>query len=264
MPPTAWTAPNCVPRSALTEICRCIDPRKTAVTVVTAVLHIQGADGGTQNDLWLMGEHVQEYGQRWRSIYAYDNIIGKGGVWMNPKTFRWSMMGWSMIAFYAVCGLLLLLFPNLVLTIANYALAVTLCVVGLVMVVGYIRAEAMEGMQSYGLALGLILLLAGITMFFKPSILAALLPFLWGVAMLMGGFGKLQMAFDLRRIGQSRWWLLLVAAVISFALGVLSVTRPVFMATVATQFAGIALLVEAALDTGALLTIRHELKRLKV
>lgn len=182
---------------------------------------------------------------------------------MNPKTFRWSMTGWSMIAFYAVCGLLLLLFPDLVLTIANYALAATLCVVGLVMVVGYIRAEAMEGMLGYGLSVGLILLLAGITMFFKTSILAALLPFLWGVAMLMGGFGKLQMAFDLRRIGQGRWWLLLIAAVLSFVLGVLSITRPVFMATVATQFAGIALLVEAALDTGALLTIRHEFKHLK-
>ena len=72
------------------------------------------------------------------------------------------------------------------------------------------------------------------------------------------------MAFDLKRVGQGRWWLLLIGAGISFLLGVLSVTRPVFMATVATQFAGIALLVEALLDMVALLMLKREIKHLKV
>lgn len=183
---------------------------------------------------------------------------------MNLKTFRWNMTGWSLIAFYAVCGLLLLLLPDLALLIANYALAITLCVVGLVMVIGYIRAEALDGMLSYGLSVGLILLMAGVVLLFNSNILMALLPFLWGVAMLTGGFGKLQMAFDLRRIGQGRWWLMLLAALVSFALGVLSLTRPVFMATTVTQFAGIALLVEAALDVAALLTVKREFKRMKI
>ena len=183
---------------------------------------------------------------------------------MNLKTFRWNMTGWSMIGFYAVCGLLLLLLPDLALLIANYALAITLCVVGLVMVIGYIRAEALEGMLGYGLSVGLMLLLLGITLLFNSNILVKLLPFLWGVAMLTGGFGKLQMAFDLRRIGQGHWWLMLLAALVSFTLGLLSITRPVFMATTVTQFAGVALLVEAALDIGALLTIKREFKRLKV
>jgi uncharacterized membrane protein HdeD (DUF308 family) len=174
------------------------------------------------------------------------------------------MTGWSMIAFYAVCGLLLLLLPSLALFIANYALAATLCVVGLIMVVGYIRAEALEGMLGYGLSLGLVLTLLGVALFFNSGILLALLPFLWGVAMLAGGFGKLQMAFDLRRVGQGRWWLLLLAALVSFVLGILSITRPVFVAVVATQFAGASLLVEAALDTAALLTMRRVVKRAQI
>ena len=183
---------------------------------------------------------------------------------MKTKTFHWSLTGWSMIAFYAVCGLLLLLWPDLALQIANYALAAGLCVVGLVMIAGYIRAEALEGMLGYGLSLGLILTLLGITLFINSDILIRVLPFVWGVAMIAGGFGKMQMAFDLKRIGKLRWWLLLLGALVSFVLGVFSVTRPTFIATVATQFAGVALLVEAALDAVALLMIRREFKHLKV
>ena len=91
-----------------------------------------------------------------------------------------------------------------------------------------------------------------------------ILPFLWGVAMIAGGFGKFQMAFDLKRIGHNRWWLLLIGALVSFVLGTFSVTQPAFLATVVTQFAGISLLVEAVLDLGALLLIKREVKHLKV
>jgi len=183
---------------------------------------------------------------------------------MKTQSFRWNFTGWSVIAFYAVCGLLLLLWPNMALTIANYALAAVFCVIGLVMVISYIRGEAMEGMLGFGLAKGLIILLVGVVLIAKTDILMTLLPFLWGVAMIAGGFGKFQMAFDIRRIGQNRWWLLLIGSLISFVLGIFSVTQPAFLATVITQFAGISLLAEAVLDTAALLYLKHEMNHLKV
>ncbi|MEA4999260.1 MAG: DUF308 domain-containing protein [Candidatus Limiplasma sp.] len=183
---------------------------------------------------------------------------------MKKTTSRWSFTGWAMILFYAICGLLLLLWPSFTWQIANYALSFVLLIVGIVMIVGYIRTEALDGMLGYGLSTGLILALLGVLLLFNGEVLQTLLPAVWGLAMLAGGFGKLQMAFDLKRVGQGRWWLLLIGAGISFLLGVLSVTRPVFMATVATQFAGIALLVEALLDMVALLMLKREIKHLKV
>lgn len=183
---------------------------------------------------------------------------------MRTKSFSWSLTGWSVIAFYTVCGLLLLLWPNLALMIANYALAAALCIVGIVMMIGYLRSEAVEGMLGYGLAKGLIFTLVGVLLFIKSDALMTILPFLWGVAMIAGGFGKFQMAFDLKRIGNSRWWLLLIGALISFVLGTFSVTQPAFLAMAVTQFAGISLLVEAVLDIAALLVIKREYKNLKV
>lgn len=181
---------------------------------------------------------------------------------MRIKSFGWNFTGWTAIVFYAVCGLLLLLWPNLALTIANYALAATLCVVALVMIASYIRGEALEGMLNYGLAKGLILLLIGIVLMIRSDILIAILPFLWGVAMIAGGFAKVQVAFDLNRVSRERWWLMLLGALLSFVLGVIAVTRPVFLANVITQFIGASLLLEALLDVVALCMIRREVNKM--
>ena len=183
---------------------------------------------------------------------------------MKTKSWGWGITGGALVAFYAVCGLLLLLWPNLALLIADYALATVLCAIGFVMILGYVRGDTLEGMLGYGLAKGLLLALVGVVLFVKPALLITVLPFLWGVTMIAGGFAKLQMGVDLRRISRERWWLMLLGALVSFVLGVFSILQPSFIAYTVTQFAGISLLVEAALDTAAMLTIRREFKHLKV
>ena len=47
---------------------------------------------------------------------------------------------------------------------------------------------------------------------FDTALLASLLPVIWGVSLLIGGFGKIQFAADLRRFGDRRWWTLLLGA----------------------------------------------------
>ncbi|MCE5342181.1 MAG: DUF308 domain-containing protein [Eubacteriales bacterium] len=182
---------------------------------------------------------------------------------MRSKTFHWSLTGWTIILFYAVCGLLLLLWPDLALKTANFALAAVLCVVGLISIVDYLRGETINGILGFGLAKGLILLMVGVGLMIRSNILINLLPFLWGVAMIVGGFAKVQIAFDLKRVDRGRWWLMLLGALISFLLGIIAVSKSVFFAYTVTQIAGISLLVEAALDVVALLTVRRELKIMK-
>ncbi|MDD3213261.1 MAG: DUF308 domain-containing protein [Eubacteriales bacterium] len=182
---------------------------------------------------------------------------------MRKEIFGWKFTGWTGIAFYAVCGLLLLLWPNLALTIANYALAAVLCVMGIVLVIEYLRAEKMERAQGLGLTKGLILLLVGLVLLVKSQLLITVLPFLWGVAMVIGGFAKVQMAFDLRGFDRKQWWLMLLGALLSFVLGIFAVTQPVFLANVITQFMGISLLVEAVLDAVALFVFHKEFKNMK-
>jgi uncharacterized membrane protein HdeD (DUF308 family) len=80
----------------------------------------------------------------------------------------------------------------------------------------------------------------GILLIARSDLLMTVLPFLWGIAMIAGGFAKVQIAFDLRRVERDRWWLMLLGALVSFLMGVISVTHPVFLALTVTQIAAVA------------------------
>ncbi len=167
---------------------------------------------------------------------------------------------WLAILFYFVCGLLLLLLPNLALGIANAALAIILCVIGLRCIFCYIRGSVLDSIMGVQLAVGLVAICVGMLLLFNPMFLAEALPFLWGLALLVGGFGKVQMAADLNRIGDKRWWIALLGALLSFVLGAMAIAQPAFIASVLTQFVGISLLVEAVLDLISFLTINKKIK----
>lgn len=166
----------------------------------------------------------------------------------------------SLILFYLVFGLLLLLLPSACLRITSLCLAVLLCVLGIRGVISYARSTVWEGAMGMELALGLAALCVGVLMILFPQFLELLLPFLWGVSLLTGGFGKVQMAIDLKRIGEKRWWILLIASALSFILGVFAITKPAFLAAALVQFVGISLLVEGVLDLAAFIGIRRRLR----
>ena len=68
------------------------------------------------------------------------------------------------------------------------------------------------------------------------------------------------MTADLKRIGDQRWWYALVAALVSFVLGALAITRPLFIASVLTQFVGVSLMVEGVLDLVSFLMLNKRIK----
>lgn len=166
----------------------------------------------------------------------------------------------SLILFYLVFGLLLLLWPGACLRITSLCLAALLCIQGIRGVISYIRSTVWEAAMGMELALGMAALCVGVLMILFPQFLELLLPFLWGVSLLTGGFGKVQMAIDLKRIGEKRWWFLLIASALSFALGVFAITKPAFLAAALVQFVGISLLVEGVLDLVAVIGIRRRLR----
>ena len=131
------------------------------------------------------------------------------------RDFNRNSSYWTAILFYLICGLLLLLMPNLALSIANVALAILLCAVGVRSIVSYLRGSILDGVMGLQLAAGLVALCFALLLLFNPLFLAELLPFVWGVALLVGGFGKVQMAADLKRIGDRFWWYALIAALLS-------------------------------------------------
>ncbi len=165
------------------------------------------------------------------------------------------------IFFYIVFGILLIMLKAQTLSIAAYVLAVLMTAAGVYEIVSYTRAPAIRKITESRLAIGMILILAGALLAFNPGILKDLLPFVWGISLLFGGFLKIQYAFDQLTLKVRRWWIMLILAVFSLLIGTLALARPAFLGNSQEIVIGIFLIVEAVLDVIVFILINNALKK---
>lgn len=182
---------------------------------------------------------------------------------MSKNNFTWNMSTSSLsaIAFYAICGILLLVLPDAAMAIANYAIAALLAIAGIICIINYMKDSVLVAAMGTKLALGLALLCFSILMFCYPTFLSELLPAIWGLSLLVGGFGKIQASADLKRIGEKHWWVMLIGSLVSFVLGIMCLANPLYIAQTIFVFIGICLLVEAVTDFSAYLLIRSRIRK---
>ncbi len=152
------------------------------------------------------------------------------------------------IVFCLISGLLLILLENLTMTITGYVLAAMLIIYGGWLIIEYIRSTPMARIVEAKLAVGLILLVAGTMLAFSPESLKDLLPYAWGLALLFGGFLKIQYAFDEKSVKVKKWWIMLIFAAVSLAIGILALLNKTVFGESQHLVIGIFMLSEAALD----------------
>lgn len=163
------------------------------------------------------------------------------------------------IAFCLVCGVLLILFGNLALRITAYVLAGVMILCGIWSIIAYMRSKPVQRITESRLATGLILLVAGSLLAFNPNYLEDFLPFIWGLALLFGGFLKIQYAFDEKSVNVKRWWIMLIFAAFSIIVGILSLLN--LLGENRNLVIGILLVLEAVLDITVFFLLRHALKK---
>ena len=165
------------------------------------------------------------------------------------------------IFFCLVSGLLLILLENLTMAVTAYVLAAMLIGYGVWLIIEYIRSTPMVRIIEVKLAVGLILLVTGAMLAFSPESLKELLPYAWGLALLFGGFLKIQYAFDRKSLGAQKWWILLILAAFSLIIGIISLLNPAFLGDRKEMVIGIMLTVEAVLDIVVFLLLRRKIRK---
>ena len=165
------------------------------------------------------------------------------------------------ILFCLVCGLLLIFFGNLALRITAYVLAGVMILCGVWSIIVYLRSDPVRRITESCLATGLILLVAGSLLAFNPNYLEDILPFIWGLALLFGGFLKIQYAFDEKSVQVKKWWIMLIFAAFSLIVGIIALLNPAFLGENRNLVIGILLVLEAILDITVFFLLRHALKK---
>ncbi len=175
------------------------------------------------------------------------------------KALKQSGNAFIMCIIEAVVGILLLVNPVGFTAGIIIAAGIALMVDGLLNVIRYFRSSPEEAAVGQLLTRGLVALLAGAFCAFNPEWFILTFPviaILYGVAVLAGGLGKVQIAMDMLRMKNSKWWWGGLSAAISIICALVMISNP-FSSTLALWwFIGISLIAEAVIDVITLIVGR--------
>jgi uncharacterized membrane protein HdeD (DUF308 family) len=164
----------------------------------------------------------------------------------------------------ALClfGVLMIVCPGFSINTIGIVAGVCLILFGVVKLVGYFSKDLFRLAFQYDLAFGILLISLGVIVLIRPGNLMSFLCLALGIAILADGLFKVQIAVDSRQFGIRTWWLILVLAILTGALGLVLVFRPSESATVLVTLLGVALLAEGILNLSTVLSavkiIRHQ------
>ena len=150
----------------------------------------------------------------------------------------------------ALCavGLLMMLRPDLSLSVTGVIIGILLGVCGVIKLIGYLSRDLYQLAFQFDLAFGIFLMALSAVILLRPVRMMSLLCMALGIAILADGLLKVQTAIDARRFGLRTWWLILALAIFAGTAGMLLMLRPSQSAQVLTRVMGVAVMAEGILS----------------
>lgn len=153
--------------------------------------------------------------------------------------------------FELIVGILLLINPvNFTVGIIT-AVGIALIVYGLISIIKYFRMDIKTASIGQTLTQGLGAILAGGFCAFKSEwfiVTFPVLTVLYGAGNLLGGLSKIQMAVDMFRQKNRKWFWAAISAALSIVCAIVILNSPFTSTAVLWMFTGISLIVEAVFD----------------
>ncbi len=151
-------------------------------------------------------------------------------------------------------GVLFLLRPGISSQAIGMAVGIALVVFGAIRLVGYFSKDLFRLAFQFDLEFGVLLMVLGIVVLIRPADLMRFLAIALGVAILLDGLFKVQIAWDARRFGIKSWPVLMGIAIAAGVAGGFLVFRSALSAQVLTAVLGVSLLAEGILNLYTVLT----------
>lgn len=145
-------------------------------------------------------------------------------------------------ALYILLGVCLMLRPETSLTTLCYLLGGVTLLLGIIKIIGYFSKNLYCLAFQFDLVMGILAVIFGLLLLFHPRFITAILPFVVGVFVLLGGLLAIQSARDSRAFGLSNWWVLLLLAILSVVLGAVLMFKPFGSAVVIMSVIGVSLI----------------------
>ena len=163
---------------------------------------------------------------------------------------------------YVVLGVLLLVMPETSLLWICYAFGAVVLLTGAVCLVQYARIRGTGFAAPFMLVGGVITGALGVFTLLKPAVVASFLPVVFGLFIVVDGINRISSGISLAKQQGHRWGVLLLLGVLSIALGLFLILRPLDIALSVVMLCGILLIVEGVLNLACLIYAAMELSAL--
>ena len=149
---------------------------------------------------------------------------------------------------FCVLGVVLLARPETSVPWIGRLLGIGMIVFGFIKLVGYFSKDLFRLAFQYDLAFGVLLIVLGTIVVAHPAGTMRFLSIMLGIPVLADGLFKVQIALDSHSFGIRRWWLVLVFAVVTCAIGAVLIFRSAAGSAALVGLAGLALLLDGAMN----------------
>lgn len=152
-----------------------------------------------------------------------------------------------------VLGLILVIWPDILGNMLCYLLGGALILMGVFQLIGFIRGERLGFYNKFSMLMGLVLVLLGIWICTKPHVVLSIIPVVAGIIILLHGLMDIQYTLDIKKAGNRKWWIGLVAALLTAVFGLVLILNPFAAYEVTMIVIGIAMLYDGCSDLALLL-----------
>ncbi|WP_297235061.1 HdeD family acid-resistance protein [uncultured Flavonifractor sp.] len=149
---------------------------------------------------------------------------------------------------YLLLGVVLLLWPTLVMDIISYAFGAILLLYGLFAIIGFYRSEDRRGGAFLGLFLGIVAAAVGAIMVLYPPLIQSIIPVILGLYIAIDGLLSVKRTLELQRMDYARWNVNLILSLISAALGIFVVFHPLLTEAALFRVIGVVLIYAGGSD----------------
>lgn len=147
-----------------------------------------------------------------------------------------------------ILGIVLIVWPDLSGALMCYMLGGALILMGAIQLLIYLRGSREELSGKFKMMMGIILALLGIWICAKPEIVLGLIPAVLGIVLLMHAVQDLSYTIQIKNAGVERWWVALIATLITFVLAVFLIMHPFLAFEMAMIYIGIGLVYNGISD----------------
>lgn len=145
-------------------------------------------------------------------------------------------------------GLVLVIWPDVLGVMLCYLLGGALILMGVIQLIGFLRGERLGFYSKFNMIMGIVLVLLGLWICTQPHIVLSIIPVVVGIIVLIHGLMDIQYTLDIKKTGNTKWWIAMIAAIITLVVGLLLIFNPFTAYEITMILLGIAMLYDGGSD----------------